>query len=82
MARMFNISGNNTLGGSVENDVIFEADQMVPSSMMMRYALHAMGKDWDLIEVHTQLLIYEMCRITCVLSFLCRNGLVVGEGGG
>ncbi|XP_071851075.1 uncharacterized protein [Apostichopus japonicus] len=55
MARMFNISGNNTLGGSVESDVIFEADQMVPSSMMMRYALHAMGKDWDLIETGLQL---------------------------
>lgn len=49
--KTFNITRNTSISASVEGDVIFETDHVVPTTMMMKYALQAMGQDWGSIEV-------------------------------
>lgn len=42
---------NKTFGGSIESNIIFNPNALMPKSVMLKYAVNAMGKEWELIEV-------------------------------
>ncbi|KAJ8040656.1 hypothetical protein HOLleu_15014 [Holothuria leucospilota] len=50
---------NKTFGGSIESNLIYNPDTIMPKSMMLKYAISALGKDYDLIETGWDVQGYE-----------------------